>query len=219
MAKENKHPETACRPFDATRTGFVMGEGGGSVVLEELEHARARGARIYAEVLGLCAEQRCLPHVLVASGRRIGHRRDGRGDDAGGAAARSDRLRQRPCQQHADERRHGSARPSQNSFGGRTPAVSGTKAYYGHPLGASGAIEAVICCPRHAERPHPAHAQTVTNPARKSGRASTWSGSTAARPGCAHVMSNSFGFGGINAVPHVRRGVAFSRELGSISES
>jgi 3-oxoacyl-[acyl-carrier-protein] synthase II len=66
LSENNDHYATASRPFDATRDGFVLGEGGGCIILEELEHAKARGAKIYAEIVGggMSADAYTLPHRI-----------------------------------------------------------------------------------------------------------------------------------------------------------
>src|SRR5476649_223050 len=145
MAKETKDPARACRPFDATRSGFVMAEGGGSLILESLEHAKARGAHIYAEVLGYTLNNDAY-HMTSSLPE---------GESAlASMQATLDEAKVRP-EQIDYINAHASSTPMNDGtearamtkfFGKKTPAISGTKAYYGHPLGASGAIEAAICC-------------------------------------------------------------------------
>jgi 3-oxoacyl-[acyl-carrier-protein] synthase II len=197
MSKEQKHPDTAVRPFDSTRSGFVMGEGGGSVILESLDHARARGAHIYAEVLG------------YALNNDAYHMTSSLPDGDAAIAAMHDAVLEaglRPDQIDYVNA-HASSTPMNDGtevkavmkfFNGKTPAVSGTKAYYGHPLGASGAIEAAICClaMRHSHIPptlncHEPCEEITTgfDLVRLKGRPQA----------IKYALSNSFGFGGINA--------------------
>ena len=197
MAKETKDPAHACRPFDATRDGFVMAEGGGSLILESLEHARARGAHIYAEVLGYALNNDAY-HMSSSL-------------PEGDSAIMSMRLALAQAGLRPDQidyiNGHASSTPMNDStearavsqvFGPKTPAISGTKAYYGHPLGATGAIEAAICClALHNNHIPPTlncyePCEEITpgfDLVRLKGRSQE----------LRYVLSNSFGFGGINS--------------------
>jgi len=197
MAKETKDASRACRPFDATRTGFVMAEGGGSLIMESLEHARARGAHIYAEVLGYTLNNDAF-HMSSSLPE---------GESALAAMQSSlDEAKVRPDQidyinAHASSTPMNDgieARAVTKFFGKKTPAISGTKPYYGHGLGASGAIEAGICC-LAMENSHIPPTLNCHEPCeeitpgfdlvRLKGRSQPLK----------YVLSNSFGFGGINA--------------------
>ena len=197
MAKETKDATRAVRPFDATRTGFVMAEGGGSLILESLEHARARGAHIYAEVLGYTLNNDAY-HMSSSLPE---------GESALEAMRFSlDEAKLRPDQIDYINA-HASSTPMNDGteakavtkfFGKKTPAISGTKAYYGHPLGASGAIEAAICClaMQHSHVPPTLNChepcEEITpgfDLVRLKGRSQP----------IKYALSNSFGFGGINA--------------------
>jgi 3-oxoacyl-[acyl-carrier-protein] synthase II len=197
MSKETKDPTRACRPFDATRSGFIMAEGGGSLILESLEHARARGAHIYAEVLGFTLNNDAY-HMSSSLPE---------GESAlESMRATLDEAKVRPDQIDYINA-HASSTPMNDGteakavskfFGKRTPAISGTKAYYGHPLGASGAIEAAICC-LAMENSHIPPTLNCHEPCeeitpgfdlvRLKGRSQPLK----------YILSNSFGFGGINA--------------------
>ena len=197
MSKTNHDPTHACRPFDATRDGFVMGEGAAMFILEERGHALARGAQIYAEIVGYACNNDAY-HMLAP-------RPDG------SCAARCIREALTDGQvspervdyinAHATGTPLGDAAETlavQQVFGARARQipVSSTKPFYGHPLGASGAIEvAISCLALRLEYLPPTLNLTQADPAcdldcvPNVGRR--------ARAGC--ILSNSFGFGGINA--------------------
>ena len=141
-SKYNHTPEQASRAFDANRDGFVISGGGGIVVLEDLEHAKARGAKIYAEVTGYAATSD--GHDMVAP--------------SGEGGERAMRL---AMQSLPEERKigyvnaHGTSTPvgdvgeveaMRRIFGeGNTPPISSTKSMTGHAQGAAGALEAIFC--------------------------------------------------------------------------
>ena len=207
MSTRNDDPATASRPFDAERDGFVMGEGAAVLVLEERSRALARGAPVYAEVVGYGFTNDAY-HMTAP-------RPDGR------QAARAMQLALADGDVTTGEigyvNAHGSSTPLNDStetlaikqvFGDHAYrlAVSGTKGYYGHALGASGAIETAICALTLArgwlpptinlQRPDPA-CDLDCLPGRDGG------GGRAARPGA--ILTNTFGFGGVNATLVLRR--------------
>jgi 3-oxoacyl-[acyl-carrier-protein] synthase II len=197
MSTANDDPCRASRPFDVARDGFVMGEGAAMLVLEEREHALARGARIYAEVLGYA-------HTNDAF-----HMTAPRPD--GSQAARAIRLSLADAgidPHHIDYvNAHGSSTPLNDStevsairqgLGCRAAEipVTGTKGLHGHALGASGAIELAISslAIQHRYIPGTANlrdADPACDLEHLPGRGR--SGEIGA------LLSNSFGFGGINA--------------------
>lgn len=145
LSKRNDSPETASRPFDITRDGFVMGEGSAAVILEEYEHAVARGAKIYAEVVG--------GGMAADAYHLTGTHPEGDGAVLGMEEALRD-AEISPDQIDYINMHATSTAQGDNSelialkrvFGERnTLSVSGTKSMTGHLLGAAGAVEAIAC--------------------------------------------------------------------------
>lgn len=195
LSRRNDDPEHACRPFDAMRDGFVIGEGGGALLIETLEHAQARGAQIYAELAGW-ANTNDAHHVTAP-------------DPTGAGAA--------ACMRRALERAalppsaigyinaHGTSTPLGDRaetlavkavFGDDAPPISSTKSMTGHLMGAGGLTEVIACVQAlregilpptlHLDTPDPAcDLDYVPNTARKADIAA--------------AMSNSLGFGGQNS--------------------
>jgi 3-oxoacyl-[acyl-carrier-protein] synthase II len=203
MSTRNDEPETASRPFDEGRDGFVMGEAGAVLVLEERSRAEARGAPVYAEVVGYALTNDAF-HMSAP-------KPDGR------EAARAVTLALEDAHVAPGEigyvNAHGSSTPLNDStetaalkqvFGGHAEdlPVSGTKGYYGHPLGASGAIEAAICALGIARSWFPPTVN-LAQPDPACDLDYLTDGGLHAAPEV--VLSNSFGFGGVNAALVLRR--------------
>ena len=197
MSTRNDDPGRASRPFDADRDGFVMGEGGAALILEERERAIARGARIYGEVIGFGttndAHHMTAPLPGGAQAARAMQQALTRADvsasdvDYVNAHASATPLND-PTEVEAMRRVFGAALA--------TTWVSGTKGYHGHALGASGAIEAVICMLAFEDGWLPPTVNLDQPDAACELRHVPPAGLDFAPR---IVMSNSFGFGGINA--------------------
>ena len=206
MSGRNDAPAEACRPFDAGRDGFVMGEGAAVLLLEDLAHALARDARVYAEVAGYGTTNDAY-HVTTP-------RPDG------SEAARAVRLALADAGCSADEVGYVNAHGSSTPLGDRAEAValarvfgerlrrlpvSGTKPLHGHPLGASGAIEAAIVALalHHGALPPAVNFWSSEPASPEAGLRLVLNGAATRRADVA--VSNSFGFGGINACLVVKR--------------
>lgn len=192
LSTRNDEPSKASRPFDANRDGFVMGEGAGALVLEEYESAVARGAKIYAEIVGF-GESGDAHHITSPTLE-------------GPLSAMKQALDMAEGVKIDYVNAHGTSTPVNDKnetaalkavFGDKCPPVSSTKGQTGHCLGGAGAIEAVISIMAmrdgiipptiNYETPDPeCDLDYVPNKARKADIKA--------------VMSNSFGFGGTNGV-------------------
>ena len=189
-SKYNDTPEKASRAYDATRDGFVIAGGGGMVVVEELEHAKARGATIYAEVLGYGATSD--GHDMVAPN--------------GEGAARGMRQALATVEGPVDYiNAHGTSTPVgdvaelkaiREVFGDQCPAIGSTKSLSGHSLGAAGVQEAIYCMLMMQNDFTAISANIETLDEKAEGMPVLVKGKDS---GPTTVLSNSFGFGGTNA--------------------
>jgi 3-oxoacyl-(acyl-carrier-protein) synthase len=201
VSADNDTPQRASRPFDATRNGFVLGEGAGFVVLEEWESARRRGARIYAELAG--------DGNSLSSYRITDSPPDGDGPiqsmraalaDAGATPDQVDYINAHGTSTHMNDKSESAAIHA--VFGAKTGevAVSSTKSSMGHLIAAAGAVEVAVCALaiRHGELPVNANLRErdpdcdlnfVVAPTKRRVRM---------------TLSNSFGFGGSNSCVALR---------------
>jgi 3-oxoacyl-[acyl-carrier-protein] synthase II len=199
----NDRPEKASRPYDKDRDGFVMGEGAGVVVLETLEHARARGAKIYAEVVGYGLSGDAFHITAPAAG--------------GDGAYRCMRAALKRAEIEVSDidyvNAHGTSTPMgdeielaavERLFGNAAGklAMSSTKSATGHLLGAAGAIEAIFSVLAIRDNVAPP-TLNLDNPSVET--AIDLVAHTAKKRPINTVLSNSFGFGGTNASLILRR--------------
>jgi 3-oxoacyl-[acyl-carrier-protein] synthase II len=197
LSTRNDAPEKASRPFDANRDGFVMGEGAGALVLEEYEHARKRGARIFVELVGI---------GFTADAYHLTAPPDG-----GDGAVRSMRRTFRDAGIGPETvdyiNVHGTSTPLgdisetmaiKSVFGdaARTVAISSTKSMTGHLLGAAGAVEAIaaiMACRTDMIPP------TINYETPDPECDLNYTPNVAAKRTVKYALSNTFGFGGHNA--------------------
>jgi 3-oxoacyl-[acyl-carrier-protein] synthase II len=197
LSTRNDDPKHASRPFDKERDGFVMGEGAGVLVLEDLEHAKKRGARIYCEIVGY-GNTADANHLTAPA-------------PEGEGAARCMKIAMRHAGLNPEEvtyiNAHGTSTPQgdiaetqaiKTVFGGhaRKVAVSSTKGATGHMLGAAGAVELAICAKAIQTNCLP---PTISYQVPDPECDLDYVPNTAREVEVKAAISNSFGFGGHNA--------------------
>lgn len=197
LSTRNDAPERASRPFDKDRDGFLMGEGAGILLLESLEHAQTRGARILGELSGYGTSDDAY-HVSAPAENGAGAALSMQYalDDAGLNPAGIGYINAHGTSTPLNDKSETAA--IRNVFGGYAYSipVSSTKSMTGHLLGASGALEAVVCAKVLKENILPATINYET-PDPECDLDYVPNRTRPASPD--HVMSNSFGFGGHNA--------------------
>jgi beta-ketoacyl-acyl-carrier-protein synthase II len=193
---QHQDPAQASRPFDRERSGFVISEGAGALIVEALDHAQARGARIYAEILGYGSSNDAFDMAAPAEGEGAVQTMSRALRKAGLAPERVDYINA-----------HGTGTPLNDKFetvaihrvfGAHAErlAVSSTKSMTGHMMGASGAVEAVVCCFTLRDQ---VIAPTINLRSPDPECDLDYVPHTARRAQVRVALSNSFGLGGHNA--------------------
>lgn len=190
LSTRNDDPEHASRPFDKQRDGFIMGEGAGALVLEEYESAKARGAKIYAEVIGFGETGDA--HHITSPAQDGPQRAMQRAIDMANNI-KVDYINAHGTSTGANDKNETAAMKA--VFGSEVPAVSSTKGQIGHCLGAAGAIEAVISLKAMEEGIIP---PTINQFEKDEDCDLDYVPNEARKANLNVIMSNSFGFGGTN---------------------
>ena len=203
LSQRNSDPQAASRPWDKDRDGFVMGDGAGAMMLEEYESAKARGARIYAEICGFGMSGDAF-HVTAPP-------EDGEGARKAMVKALAD------AGLNPDQLQYVNAHATSTELGDRAEttairrafgaaadklAVSSTKSMTGHLLGAAGAVEAIFCVLALRDQVAP---PTINLDQPGEGCDLDYVPKTAREMALEYVLSNSFGFGGTNGSLIFRR--------------
>lgn len=199
LSTRNDDPKTASRPYDADRDGFVIGEGAGTLILEEYEHAKARGAKIYAEVAG-CGLTGDAYHLTAPHPEGLGARQSMLDaiNEAGVLPSEVDYINT-----------HGTSTPAgdvpeligiQGAIGDAifTANISSTKSMHGHLLGATGAVEAIACIMAINQGIVPPTINNFTRDPNIDERINLTLNKAQERE-VKVAMSNTFGFGGHNS--------------------